>query len=112
MTAPARKLSILLALAICIAPGTASATPANKQAFSRYFGKYLPQGLDTCAVCHIRAEANGAESLDDFPHNPFGDRLRIAAESLEKENRNTGIRDRLILVADEDADGDDVSILK
>jgi hypothetical protein len=112
MTAPARKLSILLALAICIAPGTASATPANKQAFSRYFGKYLPQGLDTCAVCHIRAEANGAESLDDFPHNPFGDRLRIAAESLEKENRNTGIRDRLILVADEDADGDDVSNLK
>lgn len=71
MTAPVRKLFLLLGLAFCVLPSSANATPANKQAFSRYFGKYLPRGLDTCATCHVRAEANGAESRDEFPHNSF-----------------------------------------
>jgi hypothetical protein len=112
MIARARKLSLFFGLVVCVLPSSANATPANKQAFSRYFGKYLPRGLDTCAVCHVRAEANGAESLDEFPHNAFGDRLRAAAETLANEDRNTSIRDRLILVANEDADGDGVSNLK
>jgi hypothetical protein len=112
MIAPVRKLSLLFGLAVCVLPSTANATPANKQVFSRYFGKYLPRGLDTCAVCHVRAEANGAESLDEFPHNSFGDRLRVAAEQLAKEDQNSSIRDRLILVANEDADGDGFSNLK
>ena len=108
MTAPFRKLSLILGLAVCVLPSSTSATPANKQAFARYFGKYLPNGLDTCATCHVRADANGAESLEEFPHNSFGDRLRAKAEQLAKDDRSTSIRDRLILVADEDADGDGV----
>ena len=113
MNAPVRKLSLLLGLAVCVIPSSANATPANKQAFSRYFGKYLPRSLDTCAVCHVRAEANGAESLDEFPHNVFGNRLRsAAAETQEHDNQSTDIRDRLMLVAGEDADGDGVSNLK
>ena len=56
MIAPARKLSLILGLVVCLLPSSANATPANKQAFLRYFGKYLPRGLDTCAVCHVRAE--------------------------------------------------------
>jgi len=106
MTAPVRKLSLILGLAVCVLPNSASATPANKQAFVRYFGKYLPSGLDTCATCHVRAEANGAESLDEFPHNSFGKRLSAAAEQLANDNQNSSIRDRLILVANEDADGE------
>ena len=112
MVARARKLSLLLSLAVCVLPSSATATPANKQAFSRYFGKYLPRSLDTCATCHVRAEANGAESLDEFPHNTFGNRLAAAADQLAKEGRDASIRDRLVLVANEDADGDGVSNLK
>lgn len=112
MIAPVRKLFLFLGLSVCVLPISANATPANKQAFKRYFGKYLPSGLDTCAVCHVRAEANGAESLDEFPHNSFGDRLRVAAEQLAKESRKASIQDSLILVANEDADGDGVSNLK
>ncbi len=112
MTAPVRKLSLILGLAVCVLPNSASATPANKQAFVRYFGKYLPSGLDTCATCHVRAEANGAESLDEFPHNSFGKRLSAAAEQLANDNQNSSIRDRLILVANEDADGDGVPNLQ
>lgn len=108
MIALARKLLLILGLAIYVLPNSANATPANKQAFSRYFGNYLPSGLNTCAVCHVRADANGAESLDEFPHNYFGKRLSAAAEQLAKDDRNSSIRDRLILVADEDADGDGV----
>jgi len=111
MIAPVRKLSLFLGLAVCVLPSSAKATPANKQAFSRYFGKYLPRGLDSCAVCHVRAEANGAESLDEFPHNSFGNRLAAAADQLAKEGRKSSIRERLILVAKEDADGDRVSNL-
>jgi hypothetical protein len=112
MIAPVRKLTLFLGLAVCVLPSSANATPANKQAFSRYFGKYLPNGLDTCAVCHVRADANGAESLDEFPHNSFGDRLRVAREVLEKKNRDTGIRDRLIFIAHEDADDDNATNLQ
>lgn len=112
MIALVRKIFLILGLVVCVLPGSANATPANKQAFSRYFGKYLPRDLDTCAVCHERAEANGAESLEEFPHNSFGDRLRAAAEQLANQDRSTSIRDRLALVAKEDADSDGVSNLK
>ena len=112
MTVSFRNLSLVLGLAVCVLPSSASATPANMQAFVRYFGKYLPSGLDTCATCHVRAEANGAESLDEFPHNSYGKRLSAAAEQLAKDDRNLSIRDRLILVANEDSDGDGVSNLK
>ena len=51
------------------------ATPANKKAFEKFFGPTLSENLKSCAVCHVRADANGAESLEDFPHNPFGKKI-------------------------------------
>lgn len=54
---------------------SAFATPANHKAFEKYFGPVLSENLKTCAVCHVRDEAHGAESLSDFPHNPFGRKL-------------------------------------
>jgi hypothetical protein len=48
------------------------------------------------------------ESLDDFPHNPFGDRLRVLGEELGKEGKRKDIATRLALVAHEDSDGDGV----
>ena len=60
----------------------AGATPANKSALARHFGKFLPAKLNSCATCHVRAEPNGAESLKDFPHHAFGKRLRALGDKL------------------------------
>lgn len=51
------------------------ATPANKKAFEKYFGPTLSENLKSCAVCHVRADAHGAESLKEFPHNAFGKKV-------------------------------------
>ncbi|MDA7921503.1 DUF1553 domain-containing protein [Verrucomicrobiales bacterium] len=52
-----------------------SATPANHKAFEKYFGPLLSENQKSCAVCHVRDKPEGAESLKDFPHNPFGKSL-------------------------------------
>lgn len=83
-----------------VSPLFAGATPANKSALLKFFGPHLPAELDTCATCHVRDEAHGAESLEDFPHNEFG---RIIHQSEGK------IRDRLSRVMDLDSDGDGMS---
>lgn len=57
---------------LSIAGSTAFATPSNRKAFEKYFGPLLSNDLKTCAVCHIRDKPEGAESLEDFPHNAFG----------------------------------------
>ena len=58
-----------------LAGASVLATPANRKAFENYFGPVLSENLKTCAVCHVRDEAHGAESLEDFPHNEFGKKL-------------------------------------
>jgi len=76
------------------------ATPANKKALAKVFGPHLPAQRDTCATCHVAAEAHGAESLEDFPHNAFGKALH----SLDGP-----IRDRIGIALDEDSDGDGIT---
>ncbi len=85
-------------------PVTSFATPANKAALGRYFGDLLPVESDSCATCHVRAHADGAESLADFPHNPFGDRLAKLGDARS-------LRERIEESAEEDSDGDGVSNL-
>ncbi len=90
----------LIVIGFGLAPMT-WATPANKQAFTKHFGRFLKSELNSCATCHVRADAHEATSLKDFPHNPFGDRLRQLGDKLTLD-------ERLDKVATEDADGDGV----
>jgi hypothetical protein len=78
----------------------------------RYLGRFQSERLTSCAVCHVRAKPDGAESLDEFPHNAFGDRLRIIGEEAAENGAELTIRERLVRTAEEDADGDGVSNLR
>lgn len=90
----------------------ASATPANKAAFVKYFGKFLPTRLDSCTTCHVPKKLVGVPaSLSDYPHNSFGHRLALAADELRRSGRKPDIPSRLRLIAAEDSDGDGVDNL-
>jgi len=99
-----RLVTILgcLACLVLFAVNRTEANPANKRAMERFLGPLLPPNLNSCATCHVGPSAHGAESLKDFPHNEFGDRLR----SLGKKN---DLRERLVSIMDEDTDGDGFS---
>ncbi len=90
---------MVMALPLCV-----SATPANKKALGKYLGDLLPPSLDTCATCHVRAHAEGAETLEDFPHNPFGKTLASLGEDVD-------LPTRLHRLADQDSDKDGVNDL-
>lgn len=85
------------------------ATPSNKAALERHYDRFLAKGLARCTTCHLPSENKDPESLEDFPHNPFGDRLRALGEELEKEGKPHALARRLELVAAEDADKDGVA---
>ena len=85
-----------------------SATPANKAALEKYYDKFLPRILVQCTTCHLPSETKNPESLAEFPHNPFGDRLRRLGEELGKDGKKTDLPTRLASVAREDADHDGV----
>lgn len=108
-----RFLFCFLLLILCTSITTsANANPANRRAFARYFGSYLTENLNSCSTCHVRAHAEGAESLDDFPHNAFGTQLRVEADKLLNEGKETDIKLRLNRIAEQDADGDGFSNLQ
>ena len=82
------------------------ATPANKAALERDFDRFLGKGLARCTTCHLPSENKEPKSLDEFPHNPFGQRLRAVGIELEKSGAKNNIPARLRAIAREDADGD------
>jgi hypothetical protein len=84
----------------------AGATPANKSALEKHYDRFLARELDHCTTCHLPSEKKAPESLDEFPHNPFGHRLRLLGEELAKAGAKKDIPSRLARVAREDADGD------
>jgi len=86
----------------------APATPANKKAAANYYGHFLPEKLASCTLCHLPSKNSAPETLKDFPHNAFGDRLRVLGESLKKQHRDASLGARLKLVAAEDSDHDGV----
>jgi hypothetical protein len=59
-----------------IAAGSILATPANRVAFARHYDRFLSADLNRCTTCHLPSDIKEPASLEEFPHNPFGDRLR------------------------------------
>src|SRR6478609_8017023 len=85
------------------------ATPANKAALVKYYGQFLPTNLNSCSTCHLPTRLDHPpENLDEFPHNPFGQRLRALGKELSQQGKSKDIATRLALVAREDTDGDGV----
>jgi hypothetical protein len=109
-------------LGVCL---TALATPANRAGLNQHYDRFLTRKLNQCSTCH-QAKPGGAEnptSLEEFPHNPFGDQLRRAASVrpsgtgsvAETDSPSPGgqrppdIGERLRAIAALDADGDGVA---
>lgn len=100
--------AVALALLVGAVLLRAQATPANKAALERHYDRFLSKDLARCTTCHLPSANTAPENLDQFPHNPFGDRLRRLGEELKKVGAKSDIGARLGLVAREDADGDGV----
>src|SRR5687768_1358718 len=92
-----------LGVACCF---TSSATPANKAALDKHYDRFLAKGLSRCTTCHLPGENKNPESLDEFPHNTVGQRLRAVRKELPEAERDIPVR--LQRVASEDSDGDGV----
>jgi hypothetical protein len=112
-TLPVRALRLRESLGKCVGLlllGTlpAMATPSNKAALERHYEKFLSKELSRCTTCHLPSDVKDPQSLDEFPHNPFGNRLKVLGEELAKEGKRKDIATRLAVVAREDADGDGV----
>jgi len=102
----AALLGIGILLAAC---ATVGATPANRVALGKHYGKFLAAKRNNCTTCHLPARHDKPPtSLSEFPHNPFGNRLARAAAELSKAGRKTTIPARLQFIAAEDSDGDGV----
>src|SRR5206468_6531817 len=99
---------VALAVAVVMTPVVARATPANRAALEKHYDRFLAKGLDKCRTCHLPSENRAPENLQEFPHNPFGDRLRVVGERLAQQGLKSDLSSRLGIVAKEDADGDGV----
>src|SRR5262249_22719308 len=84
------------------------ATPANRSALKNHYDRFLPEALNRCTTCHLPSSLKDPQNLDEFPHNPFGRRLRALGEELSAKGKSSSLATRLELVAAEDADGDGV----
>ncbi|HEX8202099.1 MAG TPA: DUF1549 and DUF1553 domain-containing protein, partial [Isosphaeraceae bacterium] len=67
----------------------------------------LAKRLDDCRTCHVPGQ-DGADDIENKPHNPFGARLKRVKSELQRAGKPTGIPARLEAIADEDSDGDGV----
>ncbi len=103
------KLAAALA-ALVVLSASASATPANRLALRRHFGGFLPGRLDDCSTCHVEGGDHAADSLAEFPHNAFGDRLHELGRAVVGE-APPSIGDRIERAAREDSDGDGIDNL-
>ena len=104
------KRAILVAVITALCGAMASATPANKAALAARYGRFLPARLDACSTCHQSAPGTKpGVTLDEFPHNPFGARLKAVAEVLKKSGQRSDLGRRLEKIAGEDSDGDGVA---
>ena len=92
----------ILILGLC----GAEATPANKAAYEKHYDRFLSKELNRCTTCHLPSDKKAPENLEEFPHNPFGHRLRLLGEELTKAGAKKDLPARLTRVAREDADGD------
>lgn len=106
-----RSPFLVACLVLLSSAGSACANPANQAATWQHFGKLIPERLQSCALCHVGAEGDEAADLDEFPHNSFGNAMRIAGQQLLDEGMDDTIADRIPRISDSDADGDGFSNL-
>src|SRR4051812_43301174 len=105
-----RLMWIMFFLLLVAATG-ARATPANRAGMERHFGEFLAKNLRNCSVCHLPSDKKDPETLEEFPHNPFGEALRKAGSQLRSEGKKREMPARLAIVAEQDSDGDGVANL-
>ena len=103
----ARDIKAVALFALLVLPFVAHATPPNKAALDKHYDRFLSKGLSRCTTCHLPSENKAPENLDEFPHNPFGHRLRLVAK--EFATAKPDIAARLQRIANEDSDGDGVA---
>jgi hypothetical protein len=99
-------IKVAALVGLLIIPGAAHATPANKAALDKHYDRFLSKGLSRCTTCHLPNDNKAPESLDEFPHNPFGNRLRLVAKEFAAAKPDIPVR--LQRIAEEDSDGDGV----
>lgn len=85
------------------------ATPANKASLDQHFDRFLPKNLNQCSTCHLPSPLKDPQSLAEFPHNPFGDRLKLVAKELGAAGKKKDMPSRFSFIASEDSDGDGVN---
>src|SRR5215204_1336347 len=90
---------------------TALATPANKAALDRHFDRFLAKNLNACTTCHLPSDKKDPQSLEEFPHNTFGARLKAEKKELAAAGKPADIPARISAIASEDSDGDGVDNL-
>lgn len=88
--------------------GPVSATPVHRAALERHFDRFLPRPLAQCQTCHLPSDNKLPESLEEFPHNPFGARLREVGDAARANGQRMELSDRIERIADEDTDGDGI----
>lgn len=82
------------------------ASPANRAALEKHYDRFLVRELAGCSTCHLPSAKKNPENLEEFPHNPFGNRLRLLGEELQTGGKKKDLPVRLALIAKEDTDGD------
>ncbi|MEQ2009676.1 MAG: DUF1549 domain-containing protein, partial [Limisphaerales bacterium] len=100
---PGVVLAVLL-----VGASYAPATPANRAALEHHYDRFLAKEVNRCTTCHLPSERKEPKSLEDFPHNAFGQRLHALGTDLTAAGKPASLAARLALVAREDSDGDGV----
>jgi len=88
-----------------------AANPAHRAAIAKHFGSFLPEKLQNCSLCHHGEDGEEASSLEEFPHNVFGNAFRVAGVQLATAKQDDAIAQRLEKIAEMDVDGDGISNL-
>src|SRR5947209_3329749 len=102
-------IGILVAMAawLVVAGLPAMARPPHKKALADHLGPGMARKLNDCRTCHLPPE-EGADPMEERPHNPFGQRLKAVRSQLKRAGKPSGIPARIQAVAREDSDGDGV----
>ncbi|MGV3722598.1 MAG: DUF1549 domain-containing protein, partial [Actinomycetota bacterium] len=97
-------LAALLAAALA---GPASAKPQHLKALADHYGPLLPASLQNCGSCHLKpVDGKSQATLEGFPHNAFGARVRKSGEELRAAGKRSDVPSRLLAIAAEDSDSD------
>jgi len=100
--------AFVVLLLLAVVP-TLRATPANRAALGAYYDRFLAKELNRCTTCHLPSERPDPLSLDEFPHNPFGHRLKLLGDEQATAGKPRDLAQRVQQIATEDSDGDGVA---